>query len=556
MPQFLDTMPRRKLRVLAPAKPWSVVPRRIGPGKMRRLRQMALALLALGVACRLLRYLLCFPFWGDETSLCVNFLGRDYLGLTRQLECFQVAPLLFLWGEMTAFHLLGGSEWSMRLLPLLAALGSLGLFWHLARRTLGPRPAVLALGMLAVARWPVTMSTTVKPYSLDLFFALALTTLAVHYLREPARLAWLIVLTLLVPVALLFSYPAAFVAGGVCVVLLPAAWRRGRRHCCWLLAYALLMTGTFAGAYLLVGLNQLDPKTGSVGRYMTAYWQDGFPPASPLRFFVWLVQVTAGRMMAYPIGDANGGSALTLLLFLGGAFAFVRRRKWGVIGLCLLPFLLNFVAAALHRYPYGGCCRIAQHLAPGVCLLAGAGLGRLIDRLAPGAEARFRSVAACCGLFAAFGTGQLFADVAKPYRDAEALWSRKLTRVLQNHGPFDQVVVGDRLPEVDSLLRWHLGRLGEQFSWDGRVDWESLEAHGGDLWCVSIWSGAPSTPEAARRGAEVVVNRPGWKRFDAVTYALTPWADGQPLRQCTVARWVRAGEAGEPSRAALGAWPP
>jgi len=29
------------------------------------------------------------------------------------------------------------------------------------------------------------------------------------------------------------------------------------------------------------------------------------------------------------------------------------------------PAALTFAAAALHRYPYGGSARIAQHLAPG-----------------------------------------------------------------------------------------------------------------------------------------------------------------------------------------------
>src|SRR5262249_27163941 len=159
---------------------------------------------------RLLRYGLQFPFWGDEASLCVNFLGRDYLGLTRMLEGNQVAPLFFLWGELTAYRLLGPSELAMRLLPLLAGLASLGVFWHLARSTVGPRAAVLAVGLLAVARWPVTMCAVVKPYSCDLLVSLTLLVGAVHHLRRPNEVRWLALLTLLVPVALLCSYPSVF----------------------------------------------------------------------------------------------------------------------------------------------------------------------------------------------------------------------------------------------------------------------------------------------------------------------------------------------------------
>jgi hypothetical protein len=522
------------------------------------LRQLALALLALGVVCRLVRYGLHFPFWGDETALCVNFLERGYLGLTRQLECNQVAPLFFLWGELTAYRLLGSSELALRLPPLLAGLASLGLFWHLARTTLGPRAATLAVGLLAVARWPVTMCVSVKPYSFDLFFSLALLAGAAHYLRHPRRAGWLVLLALLVPAALLSSYPAVFVAGGISVVLLPPAWRGGWGTRAGWAAYNLLLIATFFGNYLFIGLEQLDPATGSVNRYMQDYWRDGFPPRELWSLPVWLVTISSGRLMAYPIGDANGGSTLTLLLFLVGVGRLARRRRWDLLALCLLPFALNLVAAALRRYPYAGCCRLSQHLAPAICLLAGAGLARVLDAAVGSAAGRVRWVGACCGLLALFGLGELVADVAKPYRDAEALWSGKLTHALLDHRkPADQVVVWNARPEVEALLRWHLGRQGERLRWDGRVDWDRLERGGGELWAVSLWSGPESTPDADRQEVRATVDRPGWVLVDHVTWTLPPWCTGQPLRRCELSRWMRPEPDGSlPRRPALGSWPP
>jgi len=35
----------------------------------------------LGVACRLLVYLLFFPIWRDEAALALNFVRRDFRGL-------------------------------------------------------------------------------------------------------------------------------------------------------------------------------------------------------------------------------------------------------------------------------------------------------------------------------------------------------------------------------------------------------------------------------------------------------------------------------------------
>src|SRR5262249_47037939 len=78
----------------------------------RTFLRLGLMLLTLGLVCRSVRYLLQFPFWGDEAYVLVNFLDRGYLGLTKTLDGCQVAPILFLWGEATAYRVLGGAEWA------------------------------------------------------------------------------------------------------------------------------------------------------------------------------------------------------------------------------------------------------------------------------------------------------------------------------------------------------------------------------------------------------------------------------------------------------------
>src|SRR4051794_37654139 len=64
----------------------------------RLAHRWLLALVALGLAWRLVRYLLRFPFWGDEAFVGLNLPGRGYLDLTGRLRHDQVAPVLFLWG--------------------------------------------------------------------------------------------------------------------------------------------------------------------------------------------------------------------------------------------------------------------------------------------------------------------------------------------------------------------------------------------------------------------------------------------------------------------------
>ena len=175
--------------------------------------------LAVAVAIRLIRYLLRFPLWGDEAMLAMNFLDRDYAGLMRPLAFHQVAPLLFLWIELTAVKLLGFNEWALRLFPLLCGLASLFLFHRLARLLLRGTARVLAVAIFAVTYSGIRYSAEVKPYGVDLMVSTLLLLLAVRWWRQPDQTRWLWALAAVVPLAVGFSYPAVFIGGGVSLAL-------------------------------------------------------------------------------------------------------------------------------------------------------------------------------------------------------------------------------------------------------------------------------------------------------------------------------------------------
>src|SRR5437588_12470215 len=71
-------------------------------GWQRYVPALTWAMVALGVALRLERYLLQFPLWGDEGMVAANFLDRGYAELVRPLDYRQICPLFCLWAELTA----------------------------------------------------------------------------------------------------------------------------------------------------------------------------------------------------------------------------------------------------------------------------------------------------------------------------------------------------------------------------------------------------------------------------------------------------------------------
>ncbi len=313
------------------------------------------SVVAIGIAWRTTRLLLQFPIWGDESFVCVNFLDNTFAGIIGPLRVGQICPLTFLWSELAVYQWLGPSELAMRLVPFLAGLGALGLFWPLCRRVLPPVPAALAMALLAVSYYPVRHAVEVKPYAQDLLVALGLLAPAAWYLLNPSRLRWLIFLACFVPVAMISSYPAAFVAGSISIVLLPTVWRQpGRSAKAWFFVYNVLLLAAFLGHYFLVGKPQMLPNEGNPNNAFVTTWQEWFPDYDFFGFLFWVLKAHTGNMFAYPIGGPSFASSLTTVLCLAGVWSWWRSGNRHLLSLIALPFLLSMLAAIIHKYPYGG----------------------------------------------------------------------------------------------------------------------------------------------------------------------------------------------------------
>lgn len=370
---------------------------------------------ALGVAVRLLRYLMCFPLWGDEAFLAVNFPDRGYLELLEPLEYGQVCPLLFLWVELALVQLCGYCEWSLRLFPIVCGIAAVVLFRHVASRMLRGVPLLLAVAIFAVSYYPIRHASEVKPYASDLLIALGLIALAMEWARAPQQSRWLWFLALVTPVCLGLSYPAVFVAGGVSLALCLTVVRR-REARTWIpyVLFNVLLAGSFLALFTLVARVQYESSVEAAST--TTYWERSFPPLSnPWRLLVWFFATHTGRMFGYPIGGNFGASTATFVCFVTGALLLWRSSARQGLAILLAPFALTFVAAALQRYPYGGSGRVAQYLAPSICLLAGLGAAAWLTR-SVNASTRRKGLVVTTASLALFGSGFLIADVVHPYK--------------------------------------------------------------------------------------------------------------------------------------------
>jgi hypothetical protein len=318
---------------------------------------------AVGVGLRIRQFAFRRSLWTDEASLAFNILHRGYGGLTRPLDVVQGAPIGFLWMEKTATELFGTSEYALRLVPLIAGIVSVVLFRDLANKVLTPLAADVALALFAVAPALVYYSGEAKQYGVDVAVVVGLVwflpRLLDGALTTGKSLGWGASAVVLV----WCSFPAAFAAGGVTlVVVVVRSHRHQRRGLPVFIASSLYWVVSWAIEYA-VSLRQLHSNGGLEG-----YWSFAFPPrpfglGATLSWFGHDVRGVAN----YP-WDLAVFPLVTTLLIVGLATLVWRRPPLGLLIVLLVG--VTVVAGIAHDYPLAD--RMVLFSLPFVCLVLAA----------------------------------------------------------------------------------------------------------------------------------------------------------------------------------------
>jgi 4-amino-4-deoxy-L-arabinose transferase-like glycosyltransferase len=439
----------------------------ISPVAIRRLNcptldEATLIVVMSGLFWRTVRYALAFPLWGDEAYVAVNLLTRDLAGLARPLEYFQIAPPGFLWVEWLAVDVFGTGELALRLVPYLAGVASLLLFWRFCRQVASRRTVLLAVAVMAASFYPVRHSTEVKPYAIDLLISLMLISTGWTTGRAiTSWRAWLAVAGV-AWVGVWCSYAAVFPVAAVTLYLgARMVGERSVRLTAWWLAFVSSIALSWATMFVAFAHPQAQ-SANFLSQLET--WKDAFPPlAQPWRLPWWLLDMHTGNMLAYPYGGNNFGSALTALIVIAGCIRMANRRaRRPLLFLLLGPLPFAMVAAALHRYPYGTSTRVMLYMAPSICLLIAEGIMAVLQFR----HSANRGPLIVGGLLAIAPLVCTAFNVATPYKAYDDVLHRSLVRwVAARTTPGDQWVVfnGASPPPLvkDLMVMPWLQRVGE-----------------------------------------------------------------------------------------------
>jgi hypothetical protein len=288
----------------------------------------------------------------DEAQLALNITGRPFGQLFSQLDFNQGAPPVFLAASKAAVWILGDAERSLRMLPFVAAVLTLPLFWRVARHVLDATASIVALVMFAASAPLVEFAITSKPYSSDVLVGLALYLLGIRALRSHGR-GDIMAFASVGAVAVWLSYPAIFFLIGISAVL-AVAFRRDARARFILAGATIGWVLSFSASYALArsvlshvqqSLEYVSTRPAGAGGTAPALEASIRSGAGAFRYLLGIGHVyVAGA----DLGDVVAVAALAACVV---GFVLLVQKAPAATLLVTAPLVIAAGAIAVGRYP-------------------------------------------------------------------------------------------------------------------------------------------------------------------------------------------------------------
>lgn len=296
-----------------------------------------------GILLRLRQYLTGRSLWVDEAMLALNIVNRNFGELLQPLDYDQGAPAGFLLVGKLFHILLGRSEYALRLLPFLAGVLSIWLFYLLLKRVTAGAGLIAALALFVFNPRLIYYTSEVKQYILDVVFTLTLFLVAAPLLESKMQKRNLLWMALAGFLALWFSHPAVFVLAGIGLTLIILCLEtRDATNLGYVLGMGLFWMVTLGFLYFLV------IKDIQQNAYMREYWQGAFLPVPPWSDPGWF-----RRSLTENIGVQIGIPYAVYFVFglmLAGWFVLWQTKRNYAIAFGWI-LLITLLASGLKLYP-------------------------------------------------------------------------------------------------------------------------------------------------------------------------------------------------------------
>ena len=364
------------------------------------------AFVTVGCVLRIMQYAANRSLSIDESYLALNVVERSPRGLLHTLDFTQAAPVGFLEGEKVVTMILGRSEYALRLLPLLASLLAIVVFYRIARAILSPGAATVGVATFALLDPLIYYSATTKQYAFDVVATLMILAAALMVERRSPREKEIAALGVFGALLVWFSHASVFGLAALGLLLLRRAIDDRRSSA------VLASCAAVAAWSVSFGLEYLITKS-NLENILGAFQQGGgaaFNPANTssglafgtldrFRFLVGLEDITSGRPVLGSVSpDVNRLLTLMIIAVLATGYVSILRRNRSVAFMLVAPSVLAVVIAESGQYPLVS--RTVLFAFPAIALCVGEGVRVLVQARIPHPLRAFCTALAMCAIAA------------------------------------------------------------------------------------------------------------------------------------------------------------
>ncbi len=331
----------------------------------RLFRVLPYLLIAVGIFYRVQIYLFNCPLNADEACTAVDLLARNYAEIiTNQFSYSDLPnrPIPLLLIDKLVMDVMSGSEFGLRLYPLLCSLLALILFWKVTAFFLTGVWRTVALGLFSVNEHLIFYAASVKQYSSDVLAAILALYMFQYLYQRPLdrqRARWMGLMGI---VAIFFSYTVVFVlaALGMFQLLFSTHHKKFDRDSVWMVVYWLLGFGLMYIKYFR-HMASSAPILSSASEWFLPVEMSAAPVTWTANAFV--------ELMRHPVGVS--WPYLGLVLFLVGCGVWLKSSQPKFI-ILVMPLYFVLLASAFKKYPFFE--RYILFVVPGLVLTITCGL--------------------------------------------------------------------------------------------------------------------------------------------------------------------------------------
>jgi hypothetical protein len=277
----------------------------------------------------------------DSLNLARNIAEGSFVQLCMPLKYEQSAPVLFLLITRTITTLFGISEYTLRLLPLMAGLGTLFLFGKVLNLFLKSKYVIIGLLWLGTHATFLRYATEFKQYMSDAFVCILLIWLALKISELNNKNAFF--MALIGSLAIWLSMPAIFALFGIVIYYLYNHYKE-QRSMLNIFLLIIWFAANFSAEYYLILKSAIQ--SDQMQNFHNNYFLQGhFWSLESIQHDVGLLISTIR------LAVGKSGLTISLAVFLIGVsiYKYIGNRK--CVGLLLvIPILAVFGAALLGKY--------------------------------------------------------------------------------------------------------------------------------------------------------------------------------------------------------------